>query len=93
LTSPFDTVSPPGDSFLILDERIDALLAHLAFAIYGLLKAEPIICHENVDQVMRLVARLFDIVRVYILKRSFLIHTVWEVARRSHSHWAMIRNH
>jgi len=62
LDVPVDAVPPGWDSLLILDERIDTLLAHLANPIYGLLKAEPFMCHQNVHQVMRLAARLFDIV-------------------------------
>ena len=91
LDVPVDVVPPRGDSLLILDERMDTLLAHLADAIYGLLKAEPIMCHENVDQVMRLAATLFDIVREYILKRSFFKYT--GVGRRWRSRWTMIRDH
>jgi hypothetical protein len=64
------------------------LLAHLANAIYGLLKAELFMCHENVGQVMRLAARLFDIVREYILKRYFvLVHGCrWEVVPLTFDH-------
>ena len=88
-----DTVPPRWDSLLVLDERIDTLLAHLADAVYSLLKAELFMCHENVDQVMRLAERLFVIVRVYILKRPLLEHRMRDVTNEWHSRWPILRGH
>src|SRR6267142_1932587 len=71
LDVPVDTVSPRGNSLLVLDECIHGLLAHFTDAVYGLLKAEPIMYHDDADNVMRVAASLFYIVRENILKGSF----------------------
>lgn len=62
--------APRREHRAVLLEALDRALAQCADVIDGALQVEPLLAHEDNDHVMRVPARLLDVVRKDVLSKS-----------------------